>query len=294
MFVEKRKQGKKEKYYLIHTYRIGEKVKRISRYLGSDLTKRNLETLKNRAEKLIFEHIKDKHPLDISDYELNELKKYEKEINIEHLHKKLDWIEFTKNFTYNTNAIEGSTVTFKEAGKIIDKKIEPEDDDERETLNVAEAVDFVKKTKLKLSLDIIKKIHQICFKNTKHFAGEFRDVEVAVVDSYGKVIHKGAPSSDVEKLLKELIIWYEKNLEKIPPLLLAALVHNQFETIHPFQDGNGRVGRLLLNYILLQHDYPPLNIKLKDRKKYYRVLQDFQKTGNIKSTLKFLISQYRI
>jgi len=293
MFIEKRKQGKKEKYYLIHTYRIGEQVKRISRYLGSDLTKRNLEVLKIRAEKLILEHMKDKHPLDITDYELNELKKYEREINIEYLHKKLNWREFTKNFTYNTNAIEGSTVTFKEAERLIDKEIEPEDDDERETLNVAEAVDFIKKTKLKLSLVLIRKLHQICFKNTKHFAGEFRDVEVAVVDSFGEIIHRGAPSSNVEKLLRELVIWYEKNHKKISPLLLAALTHNQFETIHPFQDGNGRVGRLLLNYVLLRHDYPPLNIKLKDRKNYYRVLQDFQNTGNIKSTLKFLISQYR-
>ena len=81
MFIEKRKQGKKNKYYLIHTYRIGGKVKRISRYLGSNLTKSNLERLKKRAEKLILEHMKEKHPFDISDHELKELKKYEKEIS---------------------------------------------------------------------------------------------------------------------------------------------------------------------------------------------------------------------
>jgi Fic family protein len=293
MFIEKRKQGKKNKYYLIHTYRIGGKVKRISRYLGSNLTKSNLERLKKRAEKLILEHMKEKHPFDISDHELKELKKYEKEINIEHLHKTLDWEQFTKDFTYDTNAIEGSTVTYEEAEEIIDKERKPEDSDERETLNVAEAVNLIRKTKPKLSLSLIKKIHIICFKGTKHFAGNFRDVEVAVMDGSGNVVHRGTPAKEVEELLKGLIVWYEKHHKKISSLLLAALVHNQFEKIHPFQDGNGRVGRLLLNYVLLQHGYPPLNIKLEARKEYYRVLQDFQKTGDIESTLKFLISQYR-
>jgi Fic family protein len=85
--------------------------------------------------------------------------------------------------------------------------------------------------------------------------------------------------------------WYEKHKNKYPPLLLAALVHNEFENIHPFQDGNGRVGRLLLNYVLLKHNYPPINIKLEDRQKYYEALQDYQKRGEIISTLRFLISQ---
>ena len=293
MFVEKRKQRKKDKYYLIYTYRIGNRVKRISRYLGSDLTESSLEKLKKMAEKHILEHVKEKHPFDITNDELRELKKCEKEINVEHLHKILNWRQFTKEFTYNTNAIEGSTVTYKETEKIIDKETRPENDDERETLNVAEAVDFIRKTKLKLSLNLIKRIHLICFKGTKYFAGKFRDVEVAVFDSFGNVVHRGAPSEKVEQLLKELIVWYEKYHKKISPLLLAALVHNQFENIHPFQDGNGRVGRLLLNYVLLKHDYLPIDIKLKDRKDYYKVLQNYQKTGNIESTLKFLILQYR-
>lgn len=293
MFIEKRKQGKKNKYYLVHTYRIGKKVKRISRYLGSDLTSKNLEKLRKRAEKHILEHMKEKQPFEMSDYEIKELKKYEKEIDIEHLHRTLDWKQFTKIFTYNTNAIEGSTVTYPETEEIIEKKKKPKGDNEKETLNVAKAVDFIRKTKQKFSLNLIKKIHLICFKGTKHFAGKFRDAEVAVIDGFGNVVHRGAHSDDVENLLKELVSWYKKQHGKLPPLLLAALVHNQFETIHPFQDGNGRVGRLLLNYVLLNYNYPPLNIKSKDRKEYYKVLQDFQKTGNIKSTLKCLISQYR-
>ena len=70
-------------------------------------------------------------------------------------------------------------------------------------------------------------------------------------------------------------------------------MHNQFEHIHPFQDGNGRVGRLLLNFILLKKNYPPINIMLEDRLEYYQTLQKYSKNEDIKSTLKFLIKQYK-
>ena len=75
------------------------------------------------------------------------------------------------------------------------------------------------------------------------------------------VVHRGAPSASVKRLLVELAEWYDENKKKLPPLVLAAVVHNQFENIHPFQDGNGRVGRLLLNNILLKHGMPPVNIE---------------------------------
>src|SRR3989344_1981446 len=293
MFIEIRDQGKKKKYYLVHSYRIGGKVKRISRYLGSDLTKKELEKLKERAKELLFEHIKEKHLFELNEDEIKELKKYEEKVNIEHLQKHLDWKKFTKEFTYNTNAIEGSTVSYKEAEKVIDKDKVPGDYDEIETLNVAETLDFIRKTKQELSLSLIKKMHYTCFKGTKPFAGKFRDIEVVVMDGFGNIVHRGAPAKDVSSLLKELIEWYKKNNKKYPPLLLAALMHNQFEYIHPFQDGNGRVGRLILNFILLKNSYPPINIALEDRAEYYRTLQEYQSNHNLKPTVEFLVKQYK-
>ena len=94
-------------------------------------------------------------------------------------------------------------------------------------------------------------------------------------------------------LLKELVSWYNKNKNKYHPIVLACVVHNQFETIHPFQDGNGRVGRLLLNYMLLKNNYPPINISLEDRAEYYASLQEYQKNQNLKLTVKYLIKQYK-
>ena len=162
-----------------------------------------------------------------------------------------------------------------------------------ETLDVAKAVEFIKKTKDKITIDFINHLHLICFKGTKKFAGKLRDVEVVIKDGQGNIVHQGAPINRVRGLLQELCKWYDKYKQKYPPLLLAAVMHNQFEKIHPFQDGNGRVGRLLLNFVLLQHNYPPINIKLRDRMRYYKCLQEYDKKNDVKSTLKFLISQYK-
>lgn len=294
MFVEVRKRGKKKKYYLIHSYRIGDKVKRISRYLGSNLSDKELEKLKKGAGKIMLSQVKEKtiFEFELSEKQIKNYKKFEKPIRIKHV-QNLDWLRFTENFTYNTNAIEDSTVLLDETKNLIEHREKPKNPDEFETMGVASAVDFIKTAKIDLNLSLLKKLHLLCFKKTKSFAGKLRNVEVVIRDSSGKILHQGAPAKKVENLLQKLIKWYNKHKNKYPPLLLAALIHNEFENIHPFQDGNGRVGRLLLNYILLKHNYPPINIRLKDRQRYYRVLLKYEKTGAIEPTLKFLISQYK-
>ena len=74
---------------------------------------------------------------------------------------------------------------------------------------------------------------------------------------------------------------------------MAAVVHNQFETIHPFQDGNGRVGRLLLINALIKHGLPPLNIELKNRKQYYEALREYQTNGNLRPMLDLMLKEHR-
>ena len=294
MFLEIREIGKVKKYYLIHSYRERAKVRRISRYLGSNLSEKKLLELKARAEQHILEEIKERSILEfeLTKKEIKAYKKYENHIEVKHL-QTADWKQFTEDFTYNTNAIEGSTVALSEVKELLAGKEQPKNVEEIETLNVAEAVEFIRNTKENITVDLIKRLHLICFKRTKHFAGKLRNVNVVIRDGQGNIVHQGAPIETVRGLLEELCTWYKKHRKKYPPLLLAAVVHNQFEKIHPFQDGNGRVGRLLLNYVLLQHKYPPINILLRDRGKYYTCLQEYDRKNDIKSTLKFLISQYK-
>lgn len=78
-----------------------------------------------------------------------------------------------------------------------------------------------------------------------------------------------------------------------PGIVLAAVAHNQFENIHPFADGNGRVGRILMNNILLKHRLPPININLKNRFEYYETLQEYESNQNIKPTLNLFLKEYK-
>jgi len=305
MHVEIRKRGKKKVYYLAHSFRDNGSVRKIRRYLGSDLTENEIKKLIKEAEKIILEQIENykriRDPLHtvLSSSELEIVKTLisSGKIQITHLSEE-QWNKFIKAFAYDTNAIEGSTVTYTEVRNILEKDKWPKSRTKweiSETYGVAEAIKHIRKTNDHISLDIIKELHRIVFRNSKDFAGKFREpgIEVVVADSRGNILHRGAPQRKIIPLLKEIIEWYEKNKRKYHPIVLASVVHNQFETIHPFQDGNGRVGRLLLNNILLKHNLPPVNIELKRRQEYYFTLREYQNNGNIRPTIEFILKEYK-
>ena len=295
MYIEKRKFGKNIKYYLVHSYREGKKVEKIRKYLGSNLSKQELERKKEKAEKIILEFLEEINTnvfsFTLTKKQLEILNNYDKKIGVLHLSEK-EWETFVEDFVYNTNAIEGSTVTEEEVPEILNKK-KPENEEEIETKGVAKAIEYLKNTKKDLSLNLLLKLHELCFKGSKSFAGKFRNVNVVVKNSTGQILHSGVPKEELKEYLKDFIQWYKENQKKFKPLVLSAILHNQFEHIHPFQDGNGRVGRLLLNFILLKNNYPPINIMLEDRQNYYWTLREYSKKDNLKPTLEFLIKQYK-
>lgn len=304
MYVEKRKSKGKIKYYLAHSFREGDKINKIRKLIGSDLTKEVLEERRVKIEKLILEEIEkykvinDPIQTELTKEEIEFVERLEKEANLRVIHlSEQDWETFSKLFTYNTNAIEGSELNSKEVKGILDKDVWPKEktkEDVAEAYGVDEAIKFIRQTKDHLSLSLIREIHRVVFKNSKGFAGEFRKPgEEVVVMGRNGIVHEGAPQSRVVSLLNELVKWYENNKHKYPALILAAVAHNQFENIHPFRDGNGRVGRLLLNNILIKNGLPPVNIELKDRLEYYNTLQEYEKNKNIKPTIEFLIKEYK-
>ena len=252
MHLEKREKNGKKKYFLAHSYREGKQVHKFRKYLGIDLKKEKLEERKKIAEKLILEEIhkykilQDPIHMELSKEEVKQIKKLEKEIpiKIQHLSNK-DWKTFSKLFTYNTNAIEGSTLNKKEVKNLLeeDKWPDKSKEDIAETFGVDEAIRYIQTTKEHISIEIIKKIHKIIFKNSKQYAGKTRKKgeEVVILGQDKTIVHEGAPQTRINHLLRELVKWYEKNKNKYPGLILAAVIHNQFENIHPFADGNGRV-----------------------------------------------------
>ncbi len=305
MNIEIRKRGKRKLYYLSHSFRYNGRVRKVRRFLGSDLGGKEVEKLRTDAEAAIIRQVEEYRK--ISDPLHNMLSPEECEavrklvsggkMRIEHLSEK-EWDRFTEAFTYDTNAIEGSAVTLTEVRNILSKDEWPREkskEDISETYGVSNAIEFIRKTEEHVSLGLILEIHRIVFGNSKDFAGRFREpgVEVVVSDSGRRILHRGAPQKSIVKLLRELVDWYAVNRKRYHPIVLASVVHDQFENIHPFRDGNGRVGRILMNNILIKHGFPPVNIELEKRSEYYSSIRAYEKDGNLRPTIELVLKEYR-
>jgi fido (protein-threonine AMPylation protein) len=195
---------------------------------------------------------------------------------------------FITEFTYDTNAIEGSSVTLQETGLILFDRIVPEGKtiiEVREVENHKDAFDFMLNYRGDITKRFVLQLHKKLMHNILwKYAGMFRDVQVAI---RGTVILPPPPEK-VEKEFKSLMKWYGANKNKYHPAVVVAYFHAAFESIHPFRDGNGRTGRLLLNFILHKKGFPMIDVKNKDRMRYYNSLEEAQKNGNLKPLTKLI------
>ena len=304
-YIETIKRGTKTYYYLTKNLRIDKnKWRKIRIYMGNKTpTKQEIKKHTIKIEERIkkenltkseFTYLNNEDSETLQD--LRESYKNWVKNTPKSLKKKL-YNDFVIRFTYNTNAIEGSKLNKNEVKELLEKDKWPDKskEDIAEAYGVDEAIRFVRGTKEHISIKLIKEIHKIVFKNSKSFAGKTRKKgeDVIVMDNKGNIVHEGAQQSRINHLLKELILWYDKNKTKYPALILGAVVHNQFENIHPFRDGNGRVGRILLNNILLKHGLPPINIDFKNRIEYYNSLKAYELNKDLKPTIKLYIKEYQ-
>ncbi|MEW6722967.1 MAG: Fic family protein [Candidatus Micrarchaeota archaeon] len=296
MYIERRKTKSGLKYYLSHTLRHFGKVKKFSIYLGKDLAPQDLAGAQKEAELKLTEKIKryaQRTDPFYTEVEIQKdlLKEIRPSIRMFHLSEP-EWEVFARLFTYNTNAIEGSTLSEDEVARVLQgKEVRAKESDVNEAISLRNAVIYLKK-KPTVSVSTVKKLHKTVFGKTLHFAGKFRKVGVVIKDVRGNVIHRGFDWPDVPKAMRQIILWYNKNKTEYHPIVLAAVVHNRFEEVHPFQDGNGRIGRLLLNLILLSHDFPPVNIDLENRSKYYDALLRYDEDRDIRPMIKLIVREY--
>lgn len=290
VYIEIKKQNDNKKYYLAKTFRQNNKIKKKRIFLGTNLNNLQIEKLSKDAliqlGEINFENLLSKKDLNKFEY----LKEciYEK---INYFDKKSFYELFISEFTYDSNAIEGSTLTLEETNQVLFENISPASKPIKniiEAKNHKEAYDFLlNSNRKKINTAFICKIQEIITKNTiENGVGELRLCNVRVG------VHVAPNYFEVPRKLSALIRWYNSNYNKYHPVVLAAYFHAKFEEIHPFVDGNGRTGRLLINYMLKNNGYPELIIFFTQRQKYYSALEKARTKKDFSDLLKIFKESY--
>jgi len=302
-YIESIKRNNKEYYYLTKNVRLSlNKWKKIRIFLGGK--KPSQEELKKHAQEI---ENKSKPFLKLSNYAylsdhdvetLQDLKEsystWLKQIP-KSVKEKLDE-DFVIRFTYHSNAIEGNRLTLRQTALILKDKVIPSGisaEDYNEAINGKECLDYVKSYKGELNTKLLEKINGILTKNTGVvYGGRIRFFDVQIQGS----TQVPPPHTEVKKHLLNFFKWYSANKNKLHPFELAALVHAKLTWIHPFEDGNGRTARAVMNFILMKKGFPMFFIPFEKREEYYQSL-DIADKGDyreyISRVLRLIIDQIR-
>lgn len=293
VYTEVKERNSNKYFYRVINIREGKKFIKKRIYLGANLDKKAIAAAELEADKKLFllsNLLKDKE-LDFLDCIKKEFAK-EPKANEDNRYE-----AFTALFTYNSNAIEGNSLTLEETSFLLFERRVPSAKSLREineTLNHKSAFDYMLSYKGNISKEFICELHRVVVQNTLREdlipeIGKYRTLQVFI---HGRDWIPPKPE-EVPQEMKSLLSWYAKNNKKLHPLVLAAYFHVAFEIIHPFVDGNGRVGRLLLNFILHKYGYPMINIPNKIKFRYYESLKKATLAGNLRPFIEILLELYK-
>ena len=275
--------------YLSEQIRVGGKNKKIQVYLGksvpNDLTAKLLELackekiLVNKSLNALFalDKIFDKERVG----KIENLRidfKY-KSANLSDFKKEQMWTRYAVQFIFESNAIEGSKLNKNEVNSIVQRKYIKKTIERREikeVKNSIEAFKIIRGELFELNQHQIINLHKLLVADLGINTG-YKKVNVVVNNK------KTTPAGLVRSEMSRLLSWWKKNKKsKKHPLAIAADFHQRFERIHPFEDGNGRTGRLLFNYILLQYGYLPVLFLYQNRQAYFNALNQADEGRNAK------------
>lgn len=275
----------KGKYYLyaVKSIRLPNgKVKKIAKLVknASELKKPELGSFFERKEAEAFVEYAQKYQQPFKFQDKDSLRKIEQmRVEYRKILRKLSsnqlrdlFDRFTVNFTYESNAIEGNSLTLKDVAIVLHEKVTIKGKSLREiyeTRNSRRVVDHILRKKFTINEKDILKMHTMLVKDMDIPKG-YKTVPNYV---HGRQVST-TPPEEVPGEMKELLKWFKRNKNKMHPLQLASRFHGRFEHIHPFEDGNGRVGRFLINIILVNSGYPPLIIRKTHRISYFNALGD--------------------
>lgn len=285
MRITKRRVKGRTYYYLEQTVRDKGKRATKSRYLGSEVPK-EVDELRRQfqfeldQEKWFkgFERIRQGYAKELGGMPGSAREKALRQFSVE--------------FTYDTQRIEGSTLTLRETAELLEHGVSPG------AKPIADAKEA--------------EAHDRLFRHMLDFKGDLTQKEVlewnwrllkdTKPDVAGKVRRHGVgisgsrfappPPVELQPRLDAFFDWYRGSRRRMNPVELAALVHLRFVTIHPFADGNGRVSRLMMNFALHRGGYPMLNIEYSRRNSYYASLEKSQVGGDDRPFLNWFFRRY--
>lgn len=290
-FTEIQYRNGKKYYYRVKSKKSEGKVTKKRIYLGSNINKIKLRKLEKEADKILNESINKL----LTDQEIKEIDKLKKEFQkLPKTTSKNRYEVFVAKFTYNSNAIEGNTISLNETSYILFENRTPPGKSLREineVLNHKKAFDYIISYKEDINKEFICEIQKLVTQNIlkehlENQIGKYRDLQV-----YIRGVKFMPPKPEkVPKEMRFLLRWYNSNNKKIHPLILSAYFHAAFESIHPFVDGNGRTGRLLMNFILYKNGFPMIDIPNSKKLHYYNCLEETQQKNNLRPLVKFLFN----
>ncbi|MDO8554852.1 MAG: Fic family protein [Candidatus Micrarchaeota archaeon] len=308
MPIKQRKVKGKIYFYFEKNIRIGENSwKTFSIYIGSTRpTAPQLKILTRKLEKIINLYVKKEIQKTKTKYinvktalKLERIRTSHKMILValDHVSRENYLKRQREQFITNTNAIEGSQLTFEQTKKILElkKQYEAQDKEELEVINMEkclELYDGLILQKIDLDIKIILRFHMLLLKaipSYEGYAGVWRPVNVYIRGSK----YDFPAWKDISELMKNLLRWYDAYKNELHPVELAATFHAKFVTIHPFADGNGRMARLLMNYILQLRGFPFIDIPFSKRDEYFET-QEKGHFAKYEPFVKFLVNEIKI
>lgn len=302
-YIETIKQGNKEYYYLTKNIRLSSnKWKKVRVFIGDEKpSKEELRRLARAIEEKAGPFIKKSTHLYLSDLDaetLQDLKEgysaWKKQASKDAKEKTNE--DFMIRFTYNSNAIEGNRLTLRQTALILKDKVIPsgvQAYDYNEAINGKECLEYITSYNGELNLNFLESINGILIKNTEAVnAGKIRYSDVQISGSN----HVPPHHAELKKHLLNLFKWYSANKNKLHPFELAVLLHAKIAWIHPFEDGNGRTARAIMNFVLMKKGFPMFFIPFEKREDYYNALEIADK-GDYKEytarMLQLIIDQVR-
>ena len=272
-------------YKLVQTIRKGNKITHKSRYIGKILpNKERLEQLKKEFLSKIQGN-KYKY-LSNDDFKKIENKKLEYKNHIKKLsllEKEKQLKEFIIRFTYDSSKLAGVPVTLRQTFLILKEGIIPKNitnlKNVKELENHEKGFIMITKYKRTLNLKFIKRLHKILFIGIDdETSGKLRDELKRNVKLAG-TSYVPPKWQDLKKEIDNFFKWYQSENKGLHPLELASLLHLKLISIQPFVDGNSRLSRLLMNWILWKKGYPLVNIPIEDLEDYYKAIDKYQLEG---------------